>query len=144
MANRLEELPIFQSATAFCEAITALLEGTAFGRNGKLRDQIRDASDSIIANMREGFEQSTDAAFGRYLYIAKGSLGEVLARLARARSRRCISREELAAHTASGEELGRMLGGFIKYLARSNFKDRGRRRAALVTTESRKRTRIKD
>jgi four helix bundle protein len=135
MANRLDELPIFHSATAFCDAITALLEGTEFGRNHKLRDQIREASDSITANMREGFEQGTDAAFGRYLYIAKGSLGEVLARLARARRRRCISAEELAAHTATGEELGRMLGGFIKYLARSNFKDRGRRRAALAQSE---------
>ena len=27
---------------------------------------------------------------------------------------------------AKGEALGRMLGGFIRYLSRSDFKDRGR------------------
>jgi len=85
-----------------------------------------DAADSITANMSEGFEQSTDAAFARYLYISKGSVAEVLTLLIASRRRRCISAEEFAPLRESGETLGRMLGGFIKYLERSGFKDRGR------------------
>ena len=85
-----------------------------------------DAADSILANMSEGFEGCTDAAFARYLYVSKGSVAEVLTRLTVSRRRHCISAEELAPIIEQGEALGRMLGGFIKYLERSGFKDRGR------------------
>jgi four helix bundle protein len=126
MAKTIEELPIFQRAREFCVAVTALLDRPGFHRNRDLRDQISKAADSITANMREGFEQPTDDAFNKYLFISKGSLGEVLARLATACGKRIITAEELESHTATGEALGKMLGGFIKYLARSDFKDRGR------------------
>lgn len=96
--------------------------------------------------MREGFEQSTDDNFGKYLYIAKGSLGEVLARLATAHQKRCITAAELRSITELGEELGRMLGGFIKYLARSGFKNRGRHkmRDSKIRDSRIKDSRIKD
>jgi four helix bundle protein len=131
MAKTIEELPIFQKAMTFWSAVNDLLVDSAFCRNRKLRDQIGDANDSITANMREGFEQSSDDGFIRYLYVAKGSLGEVLVRLAAAQGKRCITAEQLSSRTAMGEELGRMLGGFIKYLARSRFKNRGRHRLGI-------------
>ena len=126
MAKKIDELPVFQKAEAFCDAVTAIIDRPGLGKDCKLRDQISDANDSIPANMREGFEQSTDLAFAKYLYYSKGSLGEVLARLNRAHSKKYITTEELEPLIAAGEELGRMLGGFIRYLARSDFKDRGR------------------
>jgi four helix bundle protein len=129
MANTIEELPIFAKATEFCVAIDAILVRTAFGKYRKLWEQISEANDSITANMCEGFEQPTDDAFARYLYISKGSLREVLTRLRTAHRRRLITTEELRFHLARGDELGKMLGGFINYLARSGFKDRGRHKA---------------
>jgi len=126
MAKKIEELPVFQKALEFCVAVTAILERPGFRKDRNLWDQISDATDSIPSNMREGFEQSSDAGFARYLFHSKGSLGEVLARLQRAHSKKYISSEELRPIVAVGEELGRMLGGFIRYLARSDFKDRGR------------------
>jgi len=36
-----------------------------------------------------------------------------------------ISQEQLKLLLPSGEELGKMLGGFIKYLRRSDWNDRG-------------------
>jgi four helix bundle protein len=126
MAKRLEELPVFQKALEFCDAVTAILGRPGLCKDRKLWEQINDANDSITANMREGFEQSTDAGFAKFLYHSKGSLAEVIARLHRAHSKKYISSEELKPMVAIGEELGRMLGGFIRYLARSDFKDRGR------------------
>jgi four helix bundle protein len=126
MANKIEELPVFQDALEFSVAVTAILSRHAFGKDRKLWEQINDANDSITANMREGFEQSTDAGFAKFLYHSKGSLAEVLARLQRAHSKKYITAEELKPMVAIGEQLGRMLGGFIRYLARSDFKDRGR------------------
>jgi len=45
------------------------------------RDQIQRASVSVISNIAEGFERGTKAEFLNFLYIAKGSAGEVRAQL---------------------------------------------------------------
>ena len=126
MAAKIEDLPIYARATEFCVAVNTLLERPALRRNSRLRGQIEEANDSIIANMHEGFEQPTDRAFANYLTYAKASLAEVLGRLQAARSKQYLTEEELTPPIALGEELGKMLGGFIKYLQRSDFKDRGR------------------
>jgi four helix bundle protein len=129
MAKTLEELPVYQRAVKFCAAITAILDIPALRRDRKLREQINSANDSITANMEEGFEQSTDRYFANFLFTSKGSLAEVLGRLKTARRKRHISQEQLDASTRDGEQLGKMLGGFIRYLNESDFKDRGRFKA---------------
>ncbi len=76
--------------------------------------------------MCEGFEQSTDKAFANYLNYSKVSLAEVLGRLEQAHLKRHLTTEELRTRAAMGEELGKMLGGFIKYLRGCDWKKRGR------------------
>jgi four helix bundle protein len=131
MAHRLEELPIYSRASAFCTAVTAILERPAFGRNRDLRDQIDDANDSILANMSEGFEQPTDAGLAKFLYHAKASAAEVVSHLRAAARKHIITPADLSRVEPMGEELGRMLGGWIKYLDTSGFKNRGRHRTSL-------------
>ncbi|HEX6973543.1 MAG TPA: four helix bundle protein [Vicinamibacterales bacterium] len=126
MAKHPEEFPVFQAAVKLAEAVTALLERPALRRNRKLHDQIDEANESITANIAEGFEQQSDAAFSRFLYIAKGSAAEVATRLGEAYRKRCISLDELTTCRDLAENIERQLGGFIKYLANTNFKDRGR------------------
>jgi len=45
------------------------------------KDQITRASVSILSNIAEGFERGTKSEFLNFLYIAKGSAGEVRAQL---------------------------------------------------------------
>ena len=129
MAKRIEDLPVYQHARTFCDAVDAILERSALRRNRRLWDQIAEANDSILSNMKEGFEQSSDDGFANMLTYAKGSCAEVLSRLWRAHRRRCLTSEEYEARQRMGEDLQRMLGGFIKYLRVSGFKDRGSYRA---------------
>lgn len=126
MAKKLEELPVYSKALEFCDAINEILERPGLRKDCGLRNQISSAADSITSNMHEGFEQGTDRAFANYLFISKGSLGEVLGRLRTARRRRYITDAELEGRLQLGDELGKMLGGFIRYLHKSDFRDRGR------------------
>jgi len=62
----------------------------------------------------------------KFLYTAKGSVAEVVARLRIAQRSGLIGPDEWSRCAAMGDEIGRMLGGGIKYLARCDWKDRGR------------------
>ena len=125
MANKLEDLPIYHKAVAFWSAINAILESPRVRKDRRLHEQIADANDSITSNMVEGFEQGTDRAFAKFLTHSKASLAEVLTRLKQAYFKKYISEEQLKTQVTNGEELGKMLGGFIKYLRRSDWNDRG-------------------
>jgi four helix bundle protein len=125
MANKLEELPIYAKVVEFWSAVNALLEKPLLRRNRDLHEQISRANDSIPANMTEGFEQGTDRAFANYVTHSKASLSEVLKRLKLAYFKHCVTADEVDPLLVRGEELGKMFGGFIKYLRQSDWKDRG-------------------
>ena len=129
MRKKLEELPVFLKAQELSVAVTAILALPAFVKNHTHRTQIAAALDSIQSNMSEGYEQSTDAHLASYLYRSKGSVAEVISRLKTAQRRGWIPQDACDRCVALGEEIGRMLGGWIKYLARCDWKDRGRHRA---------------
>ena len=130
MARKIEDLPIHSKVEAFWSAINAILDKPAVRKDSDLHHEISRANESIPSNMVEGFEQGTDRAFAHFLTYSKGSIAEVLKRLRKAYYRRYIDADELNARIAQGEELGKMLGGFIKYLQECDFKDRGHHRAA--------------
>jgi four helix bundle protein len=134
MAKRLEDLKVFSKATELSDAVNAILERPALRRNSKVWNQISEANDSILSNMEEGFEQSSDDGFARYLVYSKASAAEVVARLRALKARKEIPAQEFERTAALGKELGKMLGGFIKYLRRSGFKDRGSYRSKQEST----------
>jgi four helix bundle protein len=130
MANTLDELPLYIRVLEFWDAVTEILRAPRLRNDRRLCDQIERANDSIDANMKEGFEQPSDAAFSNFVFIAKASTAEVLARMKQARRKGYIDDDQLARVLGLGEPLGRMMGGFIKYLAASGFTDRGRHSVA--------------
>ncbi len=69
-----EDLLIWQEGMKLCDEIYTVLKNC---RDFGLRDQMQRSSVSIPSNIAEGFELSTNKAFIRHLYIAKGSGGEV-------------------------------------------------------------------
>jgi len=75
--TRFEELPVWQAAMALCERVFALTEDKAFNYKGDLRSQLQRAALSICNNVAEGFERGTTQELLTFLYIARGSAGEV-------------------------------------------------------------------
>jgi len=75
--NRFEDLPVWQDSAELGRAIFELTESATFQRHFGLRDQLERASLSISNNIAEGFERGTNNELLAFLYIARGSAGEV-------------------------------------------------------------------
>jgi four helix bundle protein len=75
--GRFEELPVWQTAMELGVAIYRLTRDRFFRQPGDLCDQLRRASLSVSNNVAEGFERGSTAELLAFLYIARGSAGEV-------------------------------------------------------------------
>lgn len=76
--EKFEDLRVWQKARELTRGIYTASE---YWKDFGLRDQIRRASVSIVSNIAEGYERETREELIRFLYIARGSCGEVRAQL---------------------------------------------------------------
>ena len=79
--TRFEGLECWQEATSLAIDIYKITSEGDFGKDYGLRDQLRRAAVSIASNIAEGKERETPSEFIRFLYIAKGSTGELKTQL---------------------------------------------------------------
>ena len=75
--SRFEELPVWKDAIKLAQRIFALTANRVFARQPSLRSQIERAAVSVSNNIAEGFERGTTQELLTFLYIARGSAGEV-------------------------------------------------------------------
>ena len=85
-------------------------------RDYAFRDQIQRAAVSIMNNIAEGYERMGDKEFRKFLFIAKGSCGEVRSMLYLALDLKYISKEDSDEIYKQSLEISRILSGFIKKL----------------------------
>lgn len=75
--SRFEELPVWQDAIELAVQVFALTARPCFRRHSGTRNQLENAVVSISNNIAEGFERGTTQETLTFLYIARGSCGEV-------------------------------------------------------------------
>lgn len=75
--ERFEDLPVWKSAIELAERIYVLSGRPPLRRKWSLRDQLERAALSVSNNIAEGFERGTTQELLTFLYIARGSAGEV-------------------------------------------------------------------
>jgi four helix bundle protein len=80
------------------------------------RDQIQRSAVSIMNNIAEGFERRSNNEFKQFLYIAKGSCGELRSMMILAKELKKFPDADANAVADSAEEVSRILSGLIKSL----------------------------
>jgi len=116
---RFEDLDVWQKARALVNEVYALTQDNAFGRDFVLRDQIRRAAVSVMANIAEGFERGGDREFRQFLAVAKGSCGELRSHLWAALDQGYVTQAQHGEMRKRAEEVGRMIAGLMRHLRRS-------------------------
>lgn len=117
-----EDLQIWKDARFLAKEIYSLTSGTKFSKDFNLRGQIRSAVVSVMSNIAEGFERSGNQEFAQFLYVAKGSCGEVRSQLYVAIDQGYLSASESGQLLNATKRLSSMIGGLIQYLKNSGMK----------------------
>jgi len=115
--DKFEDLIIWQEAKSLTIIIYKLFGDS---RDFGFKDQIQRASVSIMNNIAEGFERSSDKDFARFLFIAKASAGEVRSMLYLASELKYIDIDKSQELINQARKLSGSIGNFIKYLKKSN------------------------
>jgi four helix bundle protein len=122
--TRFDELPVWRAAIDLARDIHALTDHEAFKGRYSLRDQIERAAVSISNNIAEGFERGTNQELLSFLYIARGSAGEVHSMfflLECMKPFRSLDSKFRKLKTAT-ESVCKQLGGWIRSLKDSELK----------------------
>jgi four helix bundle protein len=82
--QKFEDLTIFQMARDLCKEVYAITKEGEFHKDSRFVQQIHASAGSVMDNIAEGFERDGNKEFINFLYIAKGSCGEVRSQIIRA------------------------------------------------------------
>ena len=113
------KIDTFEDIVAWRKAKTLTVDVYKFCRKTKdygFCDQLQRASVSIMNNIAEGFERRSNKELKQFLYISKGSCGEVRSMLRLAEDLGYISSIEASKFTGQAIEISKILSGFIKQL----------------------------
>jgi four helix bundle protein len=117
-----EDLAVYQKTRNLAGRIYSLTRQPAFAKDYGLADQIRRAAVSIISNIAEGFERSGNPELIQFLYVAKGSCGEVRAQLMIACDQQYIDKPTYESLVDESRRVSAMLSNLIGYLKKSGCK----------------------
>ena len=122
--ERFEDTPAWQAAARLGVDVHILVDDRAFARCPDVRDQLQRASLSVSNNIAEGFERGSTAEVIAFLYIARGSAGEVRSALRVASELPWLAqlRERMAALIRKAEEISRQLRGWADSLQNSDIR----------------------
>lgn len=111
--EKFEDILSWQKAKTLTIEIYSTFKGTHdFG----FKNQIERASVSIMNNIAEGFERKSNNEFRYFLYVAKGSSGEVRSMLSLAKDLKKINNDQFHQLYNLSLEISKLLSGLIKTL----------------------------
>ena len=114
--RRFEDLEAWKFGRELAQSVYSLTRKERFNKDFGLSDQIRRASVSVMTNTAEGFERGSNKDFVRFLFIARGSAGEVRSLLYVALDQSYITGEEFNTTHDLCIQTSKIIWGLIKSL----------------------------
>ncbi len=117
--SKFEDLLVWQKSTELALKVYRMYSNNQdFG----FKNQIQRASVSIVNNIAEGFDRSSDKEFKRFLFISLGSTSEVRSMNYLAFKLSYISNKEYEECNSELLEISKMLNGLSRSLNRKEVK----------------------
>jgi len=117
--ERFKQIISWQEARVLNKNLGNLIDESRFKKNFRLISQIEGSAGSIMDNIAEGFERGRNKEFVQFLYIAKGSCGELRSQLYRALDRNYITQKEFDNLSVHAMKISSLIQKFINYLEKS-------------------------
>jgi len=112
------DLLFWQRGREWSKVIFELTERQRFASDRRLVAQINDSSESVFANVAEGFGRGTQGEFVTFLGYSIGSLNETQSHMCAAYDRRYITKEEFDKLFQEGTEIRKMTVAFIRSMVK--------------------------
>lgn len=122
--GRFEDLPVWKLGIEIAGRVYEFTQKARGELPHSFRDQLERAALSISNNVAEGFERGTTNELLAFLYIARGSAGEVRSMLRFLEQRfgeESPAAREIAGLIRKAEECGRQLRGWADHLQNSGI-----------------------
>ena len=120
--TRFEEITAWQEARELSKLVYDLLKKPEFKHEYGLKDQMKNSSGSVMDNIAEGFERNGNKEFINFLYISKGSCGELRSQAYRASDQAFINKDEFENIYQKCVGVSRLINSLIEYLEKSELK----------------------
>ena len=118
--SKFEEIQAWQKGYDVTLKIYKLTTEGQFSKDFGLKDQIRRASVSIMANIAEGHGRRTNSEFANFLNISRGSVAEVQSHLHVSRGLNYIDEDSFNEIYQLLTEISRMTLSLAQYLRESD------------------------
>ena len=120
--KRFEEIISWKEARELNRILRKLIKEKKFEKNFSLISQIERSAGSIMDNIAEGFERGGNKEFIQFLYISKGSCGELRSQMYRAVDDGYISNEQFDLVSTYCLKISNLIFKLIEYLKSSELK----------------------
>ncbi len=114
--QRFEDLEAWQAARAAVQLIYQASSNGEFSRDFALRDQIRRATVSMMANIAEGISRRSNREFVQFLFMAKASGAEAQSHMYVALDQGYLSQEDFRLLYDQTDRCARQISSLITYL----------------------------
>lgn len=114
--RRFEDILAWQTTRRLAAAVYGVTKNEGFRHDFGLRDQVRRAAVSAMANIAEGLSHKSDREFARFLLMAKASLNEVQSHLYVAFDQSYLDDQDFKHLYALAQTGSKQLAGLISHL----------------------------
>jgi len=118
--ERFEDIEAWRNARELVKQVYQVTRKAGFARDFGLRDQIQRAAVSVMSNIAEGFERGSNKEFVQFLFIARGSAGEVRSLACAARDLGYLDDSDFRALSDAATTVSKQVASFIHYLRKTD------------------------